>query len=64
MQLLLFLIIFLFTQAYSSKDFVPALKLARENGLKLALHLAEASTNQLISKQIPVDMSTGNYKKK
>ena len=28
-------------QAYSSNDFVPALKLAQENGLKLALHIAE-----------------------
>ncbi|XP_015758670.1 PREDICTED: adenosine deaminase-like protein isoform X1 [Acropora digitifera] len=27
--------------AYSSNDFVPALKLAQENGLKLALHIAE-----------------------
>lgn len=30
-------------QAYNSKDFVPALKLAQENGLKLALHIAEVS---------------------
>lgn len=28
-------------KAYSSNDFVPALKLAQENGLKLALHIAE-----------------------
>lgn len=33
---------FLF-QAYKSTDFVPALKLAKDNGLKLALHIAEAS---------------------
>jgi len=28
-------------KAYNSTDFVPALKLAQENGLKLALHIAE-----------------------
>ena len=36
----------LFFQAYNSTDFVPALELAKENGLKLALHIAEASMNQ------------------
>ena len=34
-------------QAHDSNNFVPALKLARENGLKLALHIAEVSLNEL-----------------